>query len=78
MLRVVVFVNRTPVAQATAGNLSELADISNYKVRATEKGAPHLDIPASDVSGEILGHARRTSVWHLVRKICDIALSERS
>lgn len=78
MLRVIVYVNQTPVAQACAGNLSNLAEISDYCVRTTEKGAPHLDIPASDVSGEIQGHPRRTSVWHLVRKICDVALSEQT
>ncbi len=76
MLRVVVYVNSTAVAEARAGNMSELADISDYRVRTKEYGAPRLGIPESEASGDIIGHPRRTSVWGLVRKICDFALNE--
>lgn len=76
MLRVLVFVNQTPVAEATAGNLSDLAEISDYEVRVTESGALHLDIPAKDVTGRIEGHPRKTSVWHLVQKIATLAIEE--
>jgi hypothetical protein len=76
MLTVVVYVNETPVARALVGNMSDLADVSDYKVRAVEQGAPDLGIPASDVTGWIKGHPRRTSVWHLVRKIAEVATSE--
>lgn len=76
MLRVVVYVNRTPIAEARAGNMSELADISDYKVRVFEDEAPHLDIPAKDVTGWIKSHTRRSSVWYLVRKIAELAIRE--
>lgn len=76
MLRVIVFVNQTPVAKATAGNVSDLAEISDYEVRATEIGALHLNIPAKDVTGRIGGHPRKTSVWHLVQKIAALATEE--
>ncbi len=76
MLRVVVYVNRTPIAEARAGNMSGLSDISDYKVRVFEDEAPHLDIPAKDVTGWIKGHTRRSSVWYLVRKIAELAVRE--
>ncbi|WP_425046501.1 hypothetical protein [Primorskyibacter sp. S87] len=77
MLTVVVYVNETPVAKALAGNMSDLADVSDYKVRVVEHGAPDLDVAASDFTGWIRNHPRRTSVWHLVRKIAEVATSER-
>ncbi|WP_120635270.1 hypothetical protein [Ruegeria sp. EL01] len=77
MLRIVVYANQTPIAEARAGNMSMLADISDYKVRAVEHAAPKLDIPAADVTGWVKDHPRRTSVWHLVRKIAELAVGER-
>lgn len=62
MLRVVVYVNQTPIAQTLAGNMSDLADTSDYKVRVVENGSPELDIPAIDTTGCIKSHSRRTSV----------------
>lgn len=56
--------------------MSELADISDYKVRVFEDEAPHLDIPAKDVAGWIKSHTRRSSVWYLVRKIAELATRE--
>ncbi|NVO56885.1 hypothetical protein HW561_13910 [Rhodobacteraceae bacterium B1Z28] len=76
MLRIVVYANQTPIAEANAGNMSMLADISDYKVRAVEHAAPKLDIPAADVTGWVRDHPRRTSVWHLVRKIAELAVGE--
>ena len=76
MLRVVVYVNKLAVAEARARNISELADLSDYEVRAIEGYAPHMEIAPSDVTGKILKHPRKTSVWHLVRKMCDVALGE--
>ncbi len=76
MLRVVVYVNKLAVAEARASNISELSDLSDYEVRAIEGYASHLEIQPSDVSGKILRHPRKSSVWHLVRKMCDVALGE--
>lgn len=71
MIRVLVFVIQTPVAEATACNLSDLAELSDYEVRATEGEAQHLDIPACEITGQITGHQRRSSVWRLVGEIAD-------
>lgn len=76
MLRIVVYANQTPIAEANAGNMSMLADISDYKVHAVEHAALELDIPANDVTGWVRDHPRRTSVWHLVRKIAELAVGE--
>lgn len=76
MIRVLVFVDQTPVAEATVRDLSGNADLSDYDVRATENGAQHLDIPASEITGQIIGHQRRTSVWPLVREIAALAARE--
>ncbi len=71
-----VYANQTPIAEAWAGNMSMLADISDYKVRAVEYPAPQLGIPAMDITDWVRSHPRRTSVWHLVRKIAEMALGE--
>lgn len=78
MLRVVVYVNNKPVAEARAGNLSYLADESDYAVRAVEYRAPRLGIKATDVSGYIRRHTRRSSVWNLVLKIADLAINNQN
>ncbi len=78
MLKVVVYVNSSPVAEATAVNVSNLADISNYKVQVREQGAPNLGIEPCDVEGRITGHNRRTSVWGLVSKIAQLVVVQNS
>lgn len=61
--------NRKLVAKTHAYNISDLADVSDYEFISTEFGAPHLGVPPTEIKGEILGHKRKQSVWHLVEKI---------
>jgi len=61
--------NRKLVASTHAYNVSNLADTSDYEFTATEYGAPHLNIPASEVKGDVKGHNRNSTVWSLVEKI---------
>lgn len=57
---------RRPIATMDIGNVSDLAEISNYAVRATE-GANHLTgTPPRHFEAEVKGHDRRQSVWRLV------------
>jgi DNA-dependent RNA polymerase auxiliary subunit epsilon len=61
--------NRKLVAECHAYNISDLASVSDYEFTSLERGAPHLNIPASEVRGDVKRHDRRTSVWKLVEKI---------
>lgn len=63
--------NRVLVADIVAHNVSNLADTSDYKFTANEKGNKYLDIPKSDWSGFVEQHYRNQSVWPLVRKMVD-------
>lgn len=58
------------VASLYAGNISDLADVSDYSVRGAEYGAKHLGIPRTCASFTIEGHNRKQSVLHLVEKMC--------
>ncbi len=78
MLTITVSVGDRLVAKATAGNVSNLADISDYEVRTVEQGYAPLQIPYSQTKGQILGHQRSSSVWSLVGKIAELALKEES
>lgn len=78
MLTVVVYVGQTEVARAVAGNVSNLANISDYTVKMRENGAEHLGIEPKEISGAIEGHDRRQSVWRLVQKMIDLWTVETS
>lgn len=78
MLTITVSVGDRVVAKATAGNVSNLADISDYEVRTVEQGYAPLQIPYSHTEGKILGHQRSSSVWSLVGKIAELALKKES
>lgn len=77
MLSITVSVGHRVVAKATAANVSNLADISNYQVEAIEHGYSPLDIPHARISGMIWRHQRRSSVWRLVKKVADLASAEQ-
>ena len=53
-----------------AGNISDLANTSDYSVSGVEYGAKHLDISASSADFTIEGHDRNQSVFSLVEKLC--------
>lgn len=76
MLTITVSVNDTTIAKATASNISDLAEISDYHVETYERDYPPLGIPESRSGGLVRGHPRSTSVWNLVRKIALIATGD--
>ena len=72
MLRIVVEIvpggvgKPRELAQAVLGNMSDLADRSDYAVRAREGANILADAPAWDSHGHILSHDRKQTVWRLV------------
>ena len=65
--------NRKMVARSHAYNISNLSDISDYEFISTEFGAPLLNIPSSEVKGDIKQHRRKQSVWAIVEKIAGLS-----
>jgi hypothetical protein len=57
------------LALADVGNVSNLADASDYVVRVAEGENPIKNSPPWAKRGYVLGHDRRTSVWALVAKV---------
>ena len=68
MLTIDVKVNGELIAQAQLVNVSELADISDYRMVWTEHAEPTLGIGGHGSSATITGHRRHQSVWALVAK----------
>lgn len=72
MLRIVVQIvpggvgKPRELAQAVLGNMSDLADRSDYAIRAREGANNLADALAWDSHGHILGYARKQTVWRLV------------
>jgi len=64
-----VKVNGRTIASAQATNMSNLAEDSEYQVRAIEEAHRELGLSHIDRSWVIDAHARRQSVWALVHKI---------
>lgn len=57
------------IATARIGNISDLADVSDYVVRAQEIGAQHLGVLPRESEFRIEGHLRKQSVWALVAAV---------
>jgi hypothetical protein len=64
------------LAVADVGNISDLADTSDYMVRVAEAGNPLKDTPPWEKRGYVLQHNRRTSVWSLVAKVAGWAAEQ--
>jgi hypothetical protein len=64
------------LATADVGNVSELADKSDYVVIVTEGQNPLANTPPWSRRGCIFQHDRRTSVWALVAKVANWAAEE--
>ncbi|WP_422050831.1 hypothetical protein [Shimia sp.] len=77
MLTIAVSVGDQVIDKATAANVSNLADISNYEVRTVERGYEPLGIPSSNTQEMISGHERRSSVWSLVATVAVLARREQ-
>ncbi len=56
------------LARAKLGNISDLATVSNYVIRAGEAANPLTGTPAWLRTGKIEGHRRQQSVWALVER----------
>ncbi|MCK9917339.1 hypothetical protein MXD81_50190 [Microbacteriaceae bacterium K1510] len=59
---------KTVIARAGIGNMSALADMSDYEVVASESANPLAGTPAWKGRGLVHQHDRRQSVWALVAK----------
>jgi hypothetical protein len=65
---------RRTIATMRIANISNLADVSDYRIDATEgRNGLTGDPPRSAACG-VAGHARRQSVWALVAKAAEAAL----
>ena len=67
MMQIVIYINGREIAQATAQNVSSVADISNYRCEADESPSPYS--PGVSCAFTIKGHPRRQSCWELVEKM---------
>lgn len=65
-----------PLALALAGNISNLADTSDYGVFAIEAPDHLIDGDAFECRGLIERHHRRQTVWALVLKVAAWAAAE--
>ena len=64
------------LAKADIGNMSSLADVSDYQVAASEGANPIAGTPAWKGRGLLHQHDRRQSVWALVAKAAAWAAAE--
>jgi hypothetical protein len=61
------------IATMRVANVSDLADISDYRIEAAEGSNPLTGTPQRSASCEVTGHDRRQSVWVLVAKAAEAA-----
>jgi hypothetical protein len=59
---------RRTIASMRIANISDLADISNYRVETVETSNPLTGTPGRTAQCVILGHARAQSVWALLAR----------
>jgi hypothetical protein len=62
---------RRTIATMRIGNLSDLADCSDYRIEVTEGKNPLTGAPPRSAVVEVLGHDRRQSVWAQVAKAAE-------
>lgn len=61
---------RRTIATMHVANLSNLADISDYRVMAMEGANPLTGEPAGNAECIVLAHPRRQRVWALLQQAC--------
>jgi hypothetical protein len=61
------------IATMRIANSSDLADISDYRIEATEGRNPLAGTPQRSAACQVLGHDRRQSVWALLAKAAEAA-----
>jgi hypothetical protein len=59
---------RHTIAAMSIANISDLAQISDYRIEANETSNPLVGTPSRTVRCVIRGHARAQSVWALLAK----------
>lgn len=62
------------LARAELGNVSDLADKSDYVIRASEGVNPLVPAPAWEARGRLTAHNRNQSVWALVAKAAEFSV----
>lgn len=78
MLTIEIKVNGRLIGGATATNASSLAEYSDYKILAVEKGDQQLQLTDYRQEFAVKGHLRQQSCWALVRQIADLVCNERT
>jgi hypothetical protein len=69
---------RHTIGLMTIGNISDLADVSDYRVNVAEAANPLIGTPLQVRNFVVHGHSRRQSVWRLLaRAIADMERVER-
>jgi len=61
-------INSREIARMSIGNISDMSEISNYIVFATEDKNPLTHKPARRTTTEVKDHHRTQSVWALIAK----------
>jgi len=64
---------RRPIGTMHIGNISDLADLSDYRIIAMETANPLTGTPPGIAKFSVLAHARRQRVWALVQRACEEA-----
>lgn len=62
---------RRTIASMRIGNISDLAEVSDYRVEAMESANHLAGTPLRSATCTVTGHDRRQSVWTLVAKAAD-------
>jgi hypothetical protein len=78
MLTVEIKVNGRVIATASACNISDLAEVSDYFCTWTEEGSAVTGEDTDYGKFQISGHRRRQSVWALAAKIVVAVLGAKT
>lgn len=62
---------RRTIASMWIANISDLAEVSDYRVEASETSNPLAGTPPRTTQSIIRGHKRTQSVWALLTKAAD-------
>jgi hypothetical protein len=62
---------RRTIASMRISNLSDTADVSNYRVEAMERANPLTGSSPRSTECIVLAHARQQRVWALLQRACE-------
>jgi hypothetical protein len=66
---------RRSIATLRISNMSDLADLSDYRVVAMQAANPLTAEPPGIAEFRVLAHHRRQRVWALLRRTCEEAMT---